>query len=86
MSASTALTPDKPVVPEHEEDDGNQPRYRCGDSLAYRVRAERRAYGPLFDIADFCRQRARSQDERQIFGGLLSEAARDLAPVGDLAR
>ena len=68
------------VVHQHE----NQHREHADDGRAHagadRIRTQRRPHSALFQILDSRRQRARIQNQRQIFGGLLGHAAPLMRP------
>ena len=72
-----------PVVDDHRDEDEQRSGDGGRDALADRVEPERRADGPLLEVRQARRQRARAQDERQVVGLLRRERALDDARVGD---
>ena len=69
-----------PVVDDHRDEDEQRADDRGGDALADRVEPERRADGPLLEVGQARRQRARAQHEREVVGLLGREAALDDCP------
>ncbi len=83
ISAHDRVHARQPVVDQHEHDDQQQPDHRRQHAGANRVGAETRPDGAFLEIGQRRRQRAGSQNQREVRDFFLGEAAGDASVARD---